>query len=269
MLWLTLCTVERAMAVSNPESPEGVSGERFVAASEDSAGLQPNPSWILIPIVAGSGFAGLGYEMVWTRLLGAALGSEMMAVLGAIAGFFAGLSLGAFFLDGPIRRARSPQIVYAVLETAIGFWGVVSVWLLPAAGRIMGPMLGMEPIPSLHWAVSFALPAVILLPATAAMGGTLTALERMMAAVRGNRRVSAGVYGANTAGAVAGTLVSAFVLFHALGLSGTLLCLAGLNLACAAGALTLRPATGRVARSASIADARAGRATAAEATATQ
>jgi spermidine synthase len=57
------------MVVSNPEGPEGVSGERFVAASEDSAGLQPNPSWILIPIVAASGFAGLGYEMVWTRLL--------------------------------------------------------------------------------------------------------------------------------------------------------------------------------------------------------
>ena len=86
------------MVVSNPESPDRVAGERFVAASEASAGLHPNPGWILIPIVAASGFAGLGYEMVWTRLLSAALGSEMMAVLGAVAGFFAGLSLGAFFL---------------------------------------------------------------------------------------------------------------------------------------------------------------------------
>jgi spermidine synthase len=204
---------------------------------------------MLIPIIAASGFAGLGYEMVWTRLLSAALGSEMMAVLGAVAGFFAGLSLGAFFLDGPIRRAPSPQIAYALLETVIGLWGLVSVWLLPAAGRIMAPLLGTEPLPTLHWAVSFALPALILLPATAAMGGTLTALERMVSAARDNRRVSAGVYGANTAGAVAGTLISAFVLFRAVGLSGTLLCLAGLNLACAAAALALRPATGRVPRS--------------------
>jgi spermidine synthase len=216
------------------------------AAIPTPTGQRPDPSWALIPIVAASGFAGLGYEMVWTRLLSAALGSEMMAVLGAIAGFFAGLSLGAFFLDGPIRRARSPQIAYAVLEGVIGLWGVASVWLLPGAGRIMAPLLGTEPAPTLHWAVSFALPAVILLPATAAMGGTLTALERMMAAVRDNRQVSAGVYGANTAGALAGTLISAFVLFHILGLSGTLLCLAGLNLACAAGALTLRSATARV-----------------------
>jgi hypothetical protein len=45
------------MAVSNSESVEEVSGE------------EPNLSWMLIPIVAASGFAGLGYEMVWTRLL--------------------------------------------------------------------------------------------------------------------------------------------------------------------------------------------------------
>src|SRR6266404_7954554 len=124
MVWLALHRSERAMVVSNPESLERVSAERPLAA----AAAEANFSWILIPIVAASGFAGLGYEMVWTRLLSATLGSEMMAVLGAVAGFFAGLSLGAFFLDGPIRRSRSPQIVYAVLETVIGCWGVVSVW---------------------------------------------------------------------------------------------------------------------------------------------
>jgi spermidine synthase len=145
------------MAVSNPKSPA-------------PAAAQPDLRWRLIPIIAASGFAGLGYEMVWTRLLSAALGSEMMAVLGAVAGFFAGLSLGAFFLDGPIRRARSPQIAYASLEMVIGFWGFVSVWLLPAAGRIIAPLLGTQPTPTLHWAISFALPALILLPATAAMG---------------------------------------------------------------------------------------------------
>ena len=66
---------------------------------------------MLIPI--SSGFAGLGYEMVWTRVLSVFLGTDMMAVLGSVAGFFAGLALGAFVLDGPIRRARSPRAAYA------------------------------------------------------------------------------------------------------------------------------------------------------------
>jgi spermidine synthase len=197
--------------------------------------------WKLLPIVAASGFAGLGYEMVWTRLLSVALGTEMMAVLGAVAGFFAGLALGAFTLDRPIRRSRSPRVAFAILEMVIGLWGLISIWLLPAAGRLLPPLLGTHPAGELLWAASFALPALVLLPATAAMGGTLTALDRMLTAASGNDRISAGVYGANTSGAVAGTLLSTFVLFPALGLSGTLVCLAALNVCCAIGALVLGP----------------------------
>jgi spermidine synthase len=199
-------------------------------------------AWTLLPIVAASGFAGLGYEVVWTRELSLALGTEMMAMLGAVAGLFGGLAFGALVLDRPVRYARSPSRVYAALEAMIGLWGLVSIWLLPAAGRALPPLLGAEPAPALLWAGSFALPVLVLLPATAAMGGTLTALERMMRDARDDSRVSAGVYGANTAGAVAGTLVSVFFLLPALGLSGALLCLAGVNVLCVLGALAFGPA---------------------------
>jgi spermidine synthase len=195
--------------------------------------------WVLMPIVAASGFAGLGYEIVWTRQLSLALGSEMMAVLGAVAGFFAGLALGAFALDRPIRQTKSPRAVYAALEAVIGLWGLICVWLLPVAGRALSPLLGTEPAPALLWAASFALPTLLLLPATAAMGGTLTALERIVREARGLPRVSAGVYGANTIGAVAGTLISTFFLLPAWGLSGTLAGLAGVNAVCALGMLAL------------------------------
>src|SRR6267378_5309174 len=239
------------MIQPDPDSGAMASGDRF--APEARAGAGPaasvrqriDSSWALMPIVAASGFAGLGYEIVWTRQLSLALGSEMMAVLGAVAGFFAGLALGAFALDRVIRRTTSPRTVYIALEAVIGLWGLINIWLLPAAGRAISPLLGTEPAPALLWAASFALPALVLLPATAAMGGTLIALERMMSEARADARVSAGVYGANTAGAVAGTLISTFFLLPALGLSGTLLCLAGLNALCALGALALGPASGR------------------------
>jgi spermidine synthase len=201
--------------------------------------------WALILIVAASGFAGLGYEIVWTRQLSLALGTEMMAVLGAVAGFFAGLALGAFALDGLIRRARSPRTVYAALEAVIGLWGLMNVWLLPAAGRALSPLLGTGPGPVLLWAASFALPTLVLLPATVAMGGTLAALERMTREARGDARVSAGVYGANTAGAVAGTLFSTLVLIPAFGFSGTLMCLAGVNGICALGVLVIGSTSGQ------------------------
>ncbi|HTE98835.1 MAG TPA: spermidine synthase, partial [Bradyrhizobium sp.] len=77
------------------------------------------------------------------------------------------------------------------------------------------------------------------------MGGTLTALERIVREARGDPRVSAGIYGANTLGAVAGTLISTFLLLPAWGLSGTLICLAGVNAVCALGMVALGSAAGQ------------------------
>jgi spermidine synthase len=193
----------------------------------------------LIGLAAASGCAGLGYEIVWMRQFSLALGTEMMAVLGSIAGFFAGLALGAFALDGLIRRASSPGRVYALLESVIGGWGICAIWLLPATGRALAPLLGTEPSPVLLWTGSFALPTLVLLPATVAMGGTLAALERMLREASADAPVAAAVYGANTAGAVAGTLLSTFLLIPALGLSATLLCLAAVNALCAVGAFAM------------------------------
>jgi len=237
----------RSYPKSRGEAPTDdlASTVRTRAAQQDADREPANAGWKLLPIVAASGFAGLGYEIVWTRELSLALGTEMMAVLGAVAGFFGGLALGAFLLDRPIRQAGSPRAAYAILEVVIGLWGLISLWLLPGTGRALPPLLGTEPAPALLWGASFALPALVLLPATAAMGGTLTALERMVREVRGDARVSSGVYGANTAGAVAGTLISAFLLLPTWGLSGTLLCLAGLNGLCAVGALAFGPPSRR------------------------
>ena len=195
-----------------------------------------------MPIIAASGFAGLAYEVVWTRMLALTLGTEMMAVLGVVTGFFGGLALGAFALDGWIRRTRSARHAYAVLEAVIAAWAVASIWLLPAAARALPALLGATPPPALLWAAGFALPALVLSPATFAMGGTVIALERLSAAAQEQARVAAGVYGANTAGAMAGALCGVFVLLPALGLSCTLAVLAAVNAACALAALMLGPA---------------------------
>ncbi len=225
---------------------EPETGAVYGIAMPHESSTRPAPSgqaaWRLTLVVAASGCAGLGYEIVWTRMLSLALGSDMMAVLGVVAGFFAGLALGAFALDRPLRRARAPARAYALLEAAIGIWGVVSVALLPAAARAVPYLLGTAPPQWQLWAAGFLVPAIALLPATFAMGGTLAALERMLAAARRDARLTALVYGANTAGAVAGTLAAIFIFFPALGFAGTLLALAGVNALCAVGALAWGPA---------------------------
>lgn len=53
---------------------------------------------LLYVILFLSGFAGLGYEMVWSRMLSTVLGQEVLSVLAVMAAFFCGLALGSWAL---------------------------------------------------------------------------------------------------------------------------------------------------------------------------
>lgn len=186
-----------------------------------------------------SGAAGLGYQMAWARMFAIGLGHEMPSVLAVVAAFFGGLALGAWALDGRVSRSRHPGRWYAGLEAVIGLWGFVSIALIGRFNTLALDLTGVEPSPLRQWAVAFALPFICLLPATTAMGATLPALERLVAPmVRGGRCVG-GLYATNTAGAVLGTLASAFVIMPLYGFTMTVIALAGVNLLCAAAAAAI------------------------------
>ena len=46
-------------------------------------------------LMLGSGFAGLGYQIIWTQEFSLCLGNESASVLAVVAAFFAGLGAGA------------------------------------------------------------------------------------------------------------------------------------------------------------------------------
>ncbi|HKS36200.1 MAG TPA: spermidine synthase, partial [Verrucomicrobiae bacterium] len=179
-----------------------------------------------------SGLCGLGYQVAWTRMLTTGLGHELPAMLAVVAAFFGGLALGAWLLDGPVSRGGRPGRWYAALEVVIGLWGFLSILLIPYVNGLSPRLVGIDAGPLLQWLVAFALPLVALLPATAAMGATLPAMERFVAPLTGDGKCVASLYGVNTLGAVAGVLASTFLLAPAMGFRKTVLLLAGLNVAC-------------------------------------
>lgn len=185
---------------------------------------------LALALMAASGFAGLGYQVVWTQQLGLALGHEAAAVLAVVAAFFGGLSLGALLLGRRIEASPAPARWYAGCEAVIGAWGAVLMLAMAPASQAAMVWIGPTATPAWQWGVAFGVSLVLLLPATAAMGATLPAMARL-----GTARV-APLYAANTLGAVAGVLATAFWLIPQWGLT----CSAGLcvllNLACAAGA---------------------------------
>jgi spermidine synthase len=195
-------------------------------------------------MMIASGFAGLGYQIVWTQQSALWLGHEAAAVLAVVTAFFAGLSLGALTLGKRIDRSSHPARWYAACEAVIAAWSVTLALLLAPISTWIVTLIGAQPEPWWHWTVAFVGTFVVLLPATAAMGATLPAMERLVSqASRGGQTIGA-LYAANTLGAMLGVLATAFWLVPAFGLVRTVIVCGVFNLVCAVTALML-PAQAR------------------------
>lgn len=201
-------------------------------------------SFFTVALLFLSGVAGLGYQLVWTRMFAVGLGHELTSMLAVVAAFFGGLTAGAFILDRRISISRRPALWYAGLELTIGIWASISAFSIPVVNDWARTWLGVEPGVMHFWSVAFLVPFLALLPATLAMGATLPAADRWLAQIKADQRQTALAYSANTAGAVLGTLVASYGLMPLLGYRDTLFALAFVNalVALSAGLFYLRKA---------------------------
>jgi spermidine synthase len=177
-----------------------------------------------------SGAAALAWQMVWTAQFGAAMGHEIVAVLAVLAAFFGGLALGAQVLGRTLATSRWPGRWYAGCELLLLAWGLVLTFAMPSLVQASAALIGAEPSVLRHWTIAFLLPFILLLPASAAMGATLPALERQLRAAGSHL---GGLYAANTFGSVLGLLMAVFVVMPQWGLHRTALACAALNGLCA------------------------------------
>ena len=174
--------------------------------------IRPDRSFpILLAAFAASGCAALIYEIVWFQMLGMVLGSTAVSLAVILGTYMGGMGLGSLLGPRCVSPRRDPLRVYAVLELAIGILGLAVLFVLPAlvgvyaanAGRGFGGIL-----------IRGAVSALCLLPPTVLMGATLPILSRRMgASTRGISRIGL-LYGLNTAGAVAGSLLAGFYLLR-------------------------------------------------------
>lgn len=177
-----------------------------------------------------SGAAGLVWQLIWTAQISLVLGHEMVAVLAVLAAYFGGLSLGAYLFDRRIQASSQPGRVYACLELAIALWALVMSLFLPSVLPLVAPWLGATPHPVWHWFLAFALPLLLLLPATVAMGATLPAMNRQLQLTE--KPALGTLYGANTLGAMLGVLLAVFVFLPFLGILHTVWFFAAINGIC-------------------------------------
>ena len=193
----------------------------------------------VLALLVASGGASLGYQIIWTQQSTLWLGHESAAVLAVVAAFFGGLAVGALALGPRIDRSPHPERWYAGCEALIGAWSLTLALLLPLMTRWLLDFIGAQPSSLWHWSVAFCGTFVLLLPATAAMGATLPAMERVLARLHTGGAPIAALYAGNTLGALLGVLAVTFVLIPRYGLMFAASACAVLNFACAGLALRI------------------------------
>ncbi|MFJ4067359.1 fused MFS/spermidine synthase [Pseudomonas sp. NPDC089996] len=206
------------------------------AADADSA-TRSHPLQVFVPagLLFISGTAALVYQVLWVKQLSLVVGVEVYAITAGISAFFIGLALGGLAFGRWADRLARPVGLYASLELAVAVLGVLATLALASSAGLFARLEAS--IGLLAWVLPFLLVGV---PAFF-MGGTLPVLMRALAPGQGQMAEAGGrLYAANTAGAIAGTLLTAFVLLPGHGVTGSALIAAGLNLLAAGGAWLYR-----------------------------
>ena len=185
------------------------------------SGFSRTDQWPLWIVVIVSGFASLGLEIVWFRLM-------LQFVIATTEAFTAMLAtvLGGIAIGGLIAAwlSRSPRDHYAALGVVQALTGVASVgsmtfllWTVEHGWRTMGlwpaVLLAILP-PSIFMGIGF--------PLALGIAGRRHVDDRQQDVAR---RVGA-LYSLNVAGAIAGSLLAGFVLLPRLGSVNALIALA-------------------------------------------
>ncbi len=206
----------------------------------EAAGL-PRSARVVLPLVLGSGFCALAYQIGWQREFRGIFGASTAASAAVLAVFMGGLGLGGFVLGPRADRQRYPLAFYAGLEALVAVTAAATPLLLDLARRVYLGVGGSDAFGS--WggaALRLLLAALVLLPPTFLAGGTLGAAARAVESEGDRRRrATALLYGFNTLGACVGALVATFWALEALGTRATLWGAALLNLVVALAAFAL------------------------------
>lgn len=233
-----------ALTVLRLGRPEEPSGEDEAPAAIPSPAADVRfRAWIPW-LYAFSGFVAIAYEVVWTRVFQIQVGTSIYAFSLMLAFYLLGIAAGSLAGGRVMDRFRNPMAVFVVCQALIAFYGLAGMFIIPRFTPV-----GNNGMLTLWNAL--VMPPLVVTPLTFALGFIFPALSRAYAVdpLRIPRDIGR-LYAVNTAGCILGSLVTGFLLLGWLGSRGTMLALAGTNLAlawaglAAAGALRFRPVAG-------------------------
>lgn len=165
----------------------------------------------LLGMFLASGCSALIYEIVWFQQLSLVLGASAVSLAILLTSFMGGMCIGSLGFSRWVSQRHHPLIVYAALELIIAVCALGTLLLFPVVGRIYC-QLSLAGTNDLIARSTVAL--LLLLPPTAMMGATLPAVSRWVESTRTGMAWLGWFYGANTLGAVVGSLLAGMHLLR-------------------------------------------------------
>ena len=193
--------------------------------------------FLLVTVFILSGAAGLIYESIWSRYLGLFVGHSADAQVIVLVIYLGGMSLGAAVAAGRSERIREPLVGYAAVEVAVGLIGLFFHQIFRgvsglAYSTIFPALAGGPALQVVKWLLA----GLLILPQSILLGATFPLMSAgLLRLVSRDGRTDSGrvlsvLYFANSIGAAAGVLIAGFYLIALVGLPGTLVTAAIINL---------------------------------------
>jgi len=174
---------------------------------------------ILLIIFFFSGFAGLTYEIVWTRILSIIFGRTTVAVALVVAVYMAGLGLGSIYWGQRIDKEKNNIKIFSFLQFGIALSSFLIMILflkMPDIFKFICQIFNATTETSMFliFIISFA---VLLVP-TFMMGGTFPVMSK--AFIKNSQEIGRGIgtlYTVNTFGGIIGAALSGYYLIGNIG----------------------------------------------------
>jgi spermidine synthase len=195
---------------------------------EASPAQRPPRVSLALGLYALAGGVALGYEVVWTQAIVQFLSTRAFAFTVVLATYLTGLFLGSLLWSKFVDRIRRPWLAFGCLIAAAGgsallLLASIGPWLPQAQSWLGGVVLKQTGSELAGMCARFALAStVVVLPPTILLGAAFPAAVRLAGGAERIGRDLGAVLALNTAGGIAGTLLTGFILVPAFGLVHTL-----------------------------------------------
>lgn len=183
------------------------------------------PAHIIILVGYGlAGFAALGLEVQWTKVLTLMIGTSVYAFSLMLFAFLTGIALGSFFMAKFVDSRKNLWRDFAIIEILLGLSILVLNPLLGNLPRLFANVFQYKDIFWLLQAAEFVVIFLIMLVPTLLMGAAFPVVSKIYAhdVSKVGKRISQ-IYTANTVGSILGPLAVSFLFIPLFGLQNSIL----------------------------------------------